>query len=211
MRILLLTDIAPCRNFLPGLPLDQLCRFFPHGSVACFAMIERFVDARLTPDLDWIPVAYAANRTEEAFRPFRDGRLAFPVAWAVEALRRRFSAPRLAAKAIAFGRKQQVDLVWAALRGQTSIQIAPDVAKAIGVPLVTQVRNAPIWSLVEHRIDRFNRRATYSDFDRAIKASRVCVTATEVMATEYRQRYGTRCAPLQYRLSRRLGQVAKSG
>ena len=197
MKVLLLADILPCKNFPTGLALDQLCRFFPRGSLACFAIMNRFVEARAADDLDWMPVAVSTNRIEDAFRP--SSRLvSFPLAWSAEAFRRRFLVPRLAAQAIAFGREQQVELVWAVLRGQTLIQIASEVASGIGVPLVTQVPNAPIWSLIEHRIDRFHRRATLSDFDRAIKASRVCVTASQAMAAEYQKRYGTHCVPLQY-------------
>ena len=151
----------------------------------------------MTADLDWIPTAYATNRIEHAFRPFK-GLLSFPIACAAETMRRRFAVPRLAAQAIAFGREQRVELVWAVLRGQTLIQIAPDVANGIGVPLVTQVYGAPIWSLTERQVDRVNRRATFSDFDRALKASRVCVTASPAMATTYQERYGTPCVPLQY-------------
>lgn len=195
MKVLLLTDIPPCRNFAIGRALDQLCRFFPRGSVSCFAITNRFFEAELTPDLDWIPTACSTNRIEHAYRPFRR-LLSTPLAWAAESLRRRFAVPRLAAKAIAFGREQRAELVWAVLQGQTLIQIAPDVARGIGVPLVTQVRNAPISSLIEHLIDRVNRRATLADFEKALRASRICVTASQAMASDYQKRYGIPCVPL---------------
>jgi hypothetical protein len=195
MKVLLLTDIPPCRNFPTGRALDQLCRFFPRGSVSCFAITDRFVEPELAPDLDSIPIACTPNRVEHAFRPFRR-QLSFPFAWAAESLRRRFAVPRLAAKAIAFGREQRVELVWAVLQGQTLIKIAPDVARGIGVPLVTQVRKAPIWSLIEHLIDRVNRRATLADFGKALGASRICVTASQAMASDYQKRYGVPCMPL---------------
>src|SRR5262245_16506324 len=198
MKVLLLADIAPCKNFPTGLALDQLCRFFPRDSLSCFVVANRSVEARLTDDLDWVPIAYSTNRNEHALRP-SNRFVSFPLAWSAETLRRRLAVPRLAAQAIAFGRRQRVDLVWAVLQGQSLIQIASQVAHALGVPLVTQVRNVPLWSLLEHQIDRFNRRATLSDFDRAMKASRVCVTATQAMATRYQEeQYGTHCVPLAY-------------
>lgn len=197
MKVLLLADIAPCRNFSTGLALDQLSRFFSRDSIACFVIMNPVLEARPTDDLDWLPVEYATNRIERAFRP-ANRLLSLPFAWSVEAFRRRFLVPRLADQAIAFGRRQRADLVWAVLRGQTLTQLASDVAREIGVPLVTQVPHSPIWSLIENRIDRFNRRATLSDFDRAVRASRVCVTASQAMATEYQTRYGINCVTLQY-------------
>src|SRR5262249_17190742 len=156
------------------------CRFFPRDSLSCFVVANRHVEATPSSDLDWLPIACATNRIELASRTSR--LLSFPRAWFVETVRRRFSVPPLAAQAIEFGRRQQVDLVWAVLQGQSLIQIASQVAVTLGVPLVTQVRNVPVWSLLENQIDRFNRRATLSDFERAVKASRVCVTATAAMA-----------------------------
>src|SRR5262245_28426771 len=138
MKILLLSDMPPCQNFPTGLPIDQLCRFFSPGSIACFALPSRCVEATPTPDLDWIPIVCFTNRVARASRPLR-GIASLPLAWIVESFRRYFLVPRLAARAIAFGREQRPDLVWALLRGQTLIQIAPLVARKIGVPLVTQV------------------------------------------------------------------------
>src|SRR6266446_1772314 len=66
MKILLLTDIPPCKNFTAGLVLDQLVRFLPPGSVACFAVVNPEVNARLSVDLNWIPVEYVKKPREKA-------------------------------------------------------------------------------------------------------------------------------------------------
>lgn len=195
MKILLLTDIPPCKNFTAGLVLDQLCRFLPQGSIACFAMVNPLLDAKLTPDLDWIPVAYTKKRAEYAFRPL-PGRLSLPFAWTAETLRRRLVVPRLTDQAVAFGREQKVDLLWAVLQGQTATQMAPEVARKLGVPMVTQVWDPLIWWLLANRIDRFSRAAALRDFDRALTASRCCLAASWAMAEAYRTRYGTAGVPV---------------
>src|SRR4029078_7180446 len=84
-------------------------------------------------------------------------------------------------------------LVWALSRGQTLIQIAPLVARKIGVPLVTQVLTDPALALADHRTDRFNRRAQMSDLERAVGTSEVCVTSSDIMSDTYQGRYGTPC------------------
>lgn len=195
MKVLLLTDIPPCRTFPTGREIERLCGFFPRDSVACFAVTSRFIEARTAPELEWISTGYSTNRNEYAYRPFR-GIRSFPIAWSVETLHRHFSVPKVAASAIAFGREQRAELVWAVLRGQTLIQIAPRVARKIGAPLVTHVWDSPLPLLFEHQLDRFSRRATLVDFDRAIAASTACATASEGMAADYENRYGTRCVPL---------------
>ena len=39
--------------------------------------------------------------------------------------------PRLTAQAVAFGREQNADLLWAVLQGQTATQMAPEVARQL--------------------------------------------------------------------------------
>lgn len=249
MKILLLTDIPPCKEFTAGLTLDQLCRFLPPDSICCFAMVNPVLDAKLSPDLGWIPIAYTKKRSEAAVRPAarhfvgaalrlrtvvagsRIRSLLLPpllvlvtivrvvgrytrvqralkifarpfevassvIAWSFERLRRRFVVPRLADQAVEFGRAQNVDLVWAVLQGQTITQIAPDVAKRLNAPLITQVWDPLQWWLDANQIDRFSRRAALADFDRALRQSRACLAASWEMANEYKARYGTFSVPL---------------
>jgi glycosyltransferase involved in cell wall biosynthesis len=97
---------------------------------------------------------------------------------------------------VEFGSAQKVDLVWAVLQGQTLTQIAPDVARRLGAPLVTQVWDPLHWWLQANRIDPINRRAALADFDRALRASRTCIAASWAMAEDYEARYGTRSVPV---------------
>ena len=158
-------------------------------------MVNPVLDAKLTPDLDWIPIAYTKKRVEYAFRPLPGG-LSLPFAWTAETLRRRLVVPRLTEQAVAFGREHNADLLWAVLQGQTAIQMAPEVARKLGVPMVTQVWDPLIWWLIANRIDRFNRAAALRDFDRALAASRCCLAASWAMAEAYHTRYGTAGVPV---------------
>lgn len=195
MKVLLLTDIPPCKDFTAGLVLDQLCRFLPRGSIACFVMLDPHLEARLSPDLAWIPIAYTKKRNERAFRPL-PGFLSWPIAWAVERLRRRYVVPRLIEQAIQFGREQNVDLLWVVLQGQTATQMALAVAKGLNVPLMTQVWDPLSWWLLARRIDSSNQALALDDFDRALRSSCVCIAASWAMAEDYRSRYQVASIPV---------------
>jgi hypothetical protein len=69
MKILLITDIPPCKELTAGLVLDRLCRFLPRGSIACFAPVDPAINPKLSKDLEWIPIQYAKKRTETAWQP----------------------------------------------------------------------------------------------------------------------------------------------
>jgi glycosyltransferase involved in cell wall biosynthesis len=195
VKLLLLTDMPPCRTFTAGLVLDQLCRFMPRGSVACFAVVNPQLEGRLSPDLSWIPIAYTAKRDETAFRVL-PGKLSVLSAYCVEAMRRRYIVPRIVCQAVDFALENEVDAVWAVLQGQTVIQMAVDVADRLAVPLFTQVWDPLSWWLLANHIDRLNRRAALADFDRALRRSKACAVASWAMAEEFKSRYGTFTVPV---------------
>jgi glycosyltransferase involved in cell wall biosynthesis len=195
MKFLLITDIPPCKDFTAGLVLDQLCRFLPRGSIACFAVVNPGLQATLTADLDWIPIAYTRKRNENAFVRL-PGLFGFPFRFLFETLRRTIVVPRLTKQAVDFGRKQGVTAVWVVLQGQTVVQMAAEVAQRLGVPLYTQVWDPLIWWLVANHIDRFNRRKALADFDKALRSSRACAAASWAMADHYQRRYDTYSTPV---------------
>lgn len=195
MRILLLTDIPPCKNFTAGLVLDQLCRFLPEGSIACFAVVNRNINARLSPDLDWIPVEYAEKPREYAIRllPGRFGALsAFPI----ERYNALVKTKPLISRAVNFGRQFSANAVWCVLQGQTMIRMARQVAKALEVPLLTQIWDPLSWWLRANQVDRISRSLISKEFDRVLMASRSCAAASWAMAQEYNRKYGVACTPL---------------
>src|SRR4051812_41500987 len=57
-KILLLTDIPPMTNYTGGLFLTQLCRFLPKGTIACYTVQPYGLQARISPEFDWMPIAY---------------------------------------------------------------------------------------------------------------------------------------------------------
>ncbi len=120
----------------------------------------------------------------------------FPASWLLEKLRRVFVVPRLAKQVVAFGRRHNVDVVWAVLQGQTVTQIAADVAERLNATLITQVWDPLSWWLHDNQIDRFNRRSALADFDRALRKSRTCLTASWAMTEDYERRYGPRSVPV---------------
>lgn len=232
MKILLITDIPPCKDLTAGLVLDRLCRFLPRGALVCFAPIDPKINPKLSKDLEEIPIVYAKKRVETAWQPpglplivamqsllYGFGstlskvryllvpivllaRIAYRLlyvyparafAWLIERARRELAVPRLINQAVKFGKEQNIDCLWVVLQGQTVTQMAAEVAKRLDVPLMTQVWDPLYWWLQARNIDKYNSRAALSDFDAALKASRVCMTASWAMAEEYQRLYGIPC------------------
>jgi glycosyltransferase involved in cell wall biosynthesis len=194
-KILLLTDIPPCKNLTAGLVLDQLCRFLPHGSVACYAVVSPGLDATLSPDLDWIPVEYCKKPVEIGGR-ILPGRLGIISSLIYDSYGAFTTASRITKDVVAFGRKNGVDALWCVLQGKTMIRLARPVAKGLGVPLYTQVWDPPFWWLRDTRTDNVTKRLVLQEFDRVLRDSSGCAAASWAMAEQYHADYGTRAVPV---------------
>jgi hypothetical protein len=192
MRILLLTDIPPCKNYTAGLVLDQLCRFLPHDSIACFTVAVPKLNATLSPDLHWMPIRYA-NRPYETTAMFsRHSRIFHTL---VNLALYSYNAPnttRIASEVVKFGREFGADTLWCPLQGPTQIRLAVSVSTRLGIPLLTQVYDPPEWILRGQSTPKMLQSIMLKNFGTAIKESRACATASWPMAEQYQKDYVTR-------------------
>lgn len=195
MKVLLLTDIPPSANYTAGLVLAQACRLMPRESIACFAIVNpELQNIQLAPDLSWLPMEFAAKPRERGLIP--GARLRRTRSYAAEELRKRIAVPHLVNAVADFARRQSVDTIWAVLQGQTMVSVAARVADRLQLPLHTQVWDPLSWWLDANVVDRWHRKQSLAEFDKVMKRSKSCATASWAMSQEYETRYGVRCVPL---------------
>ena len=196
MKVLLLTDVPPCTNYTAGLVLNQLCQFIPPGGVACFTAMNGALTPAWDPKLDWMPRRIVFKPGEFGLSPPHRRLIMRTAGMVREYGRRAIRVPRLIDEAVAFGREQKVDAVWAVLQGQTMVRMARPVARRLKAPLYTQVWDPLSWWLKAHLVDPLNRSAAQKEFAAAVRASVSCATASWPMADAYCDRYGVRTIPV---------------
>jgi glycosyltransferase involved in cell wall biosynthesis len=203
MKILLLSDIPPCKDFPAGIVLDQLCRFLPRGSIACFVVLYRALKARISPGLEWIPIQYTKRPFEAALSRLRARRLNQALHLALYYYNT-ISIRRIASEIVRYGRAFGADTLWCNLEGQSLIRLALPVARALSVPLLTQVFDPPTWELRIHLAHKITQTRLLDEFAAAIRGSRTCATASWPMAQRYAEDYGTRTVTFLPSLDPRL-------
>jgi glycosyltransferase involved in cell wall biosynthesis len=195
VKVLLLTDIPPSTNFTAGLVLAQACRMMPHGSIACFSIVNpELPTVELDPDLAWLPMEFAPKPRERAFAGatlFRRG-----ASYVAEEMRSRIAVPKLVNLVADFARRQNIDTIWAVLQGQTMVRVAGSLADRLNLPLHTQVWDPLSWWLDANAVDGWHKKQSLAQFDGVMKRSKSCATASWAMSREYETRYGVRCVPL---------------
>jgi hypothetical protein len=205
MKTLLLTDIPPSSNLTAGIVTAQMCRFIPAGELAVFCVQNPHLRPMPYPDLAGIPIKTVPKPNELGRRQIGAVSIGRIGGAAVEGFRRLSLTPRIVRQAVEYGRQQQVDSLWVVLQGQTMVRMASAVATGLNVPLRTQVWDPLEWWLRAHGVDPLNRARDLALFDRAIRSSVICATASWAMAESYQAKYGTPCAKVIASLQRTLG------
>jgi len=195
MKILLLTDMPPCKGFTAGLVTSQLVRFLPKGSVACYAVVHPSLDAKLDPEFEGMPVRYAVKPRETGLR-LLPGRLGFISSFAYELYTHFFKIPKILNDIEAFAKEFGADRIWCVLEGQTMFRLAVGIKKRLNLPLHTQVWDPPGWWLRANSVDTFSRKLIMSTFDKAMRMSKTCAAASWAMAEDYKERYSCHAIPV---------------
>jgi hypothetical protein len=189
MKVLLLTDIPPCKEYTAGLVLDKLCRFFSEGDIVCFTILNKHLNAKLSPDLDWIPIRYC-TRPNENGSAILPGKLGVVSSIVLEFYNELIVVPKIVEKAANFAKEYSVDAVWCILQGQTMVQVAQAVAKSVGVPLLVQVWDPLEWWLRAKKVNAWSCARFLRQFADVMKNCNGCFAASSFMAEEYAKKYG---------------------
>jgi hypothetical protein len=165
-----LSELVPVRTSLyalDGLGLFDP-QFIPDGLKTCIADVRR---RALPPE---VPTNLSRLKTS-----------------AQTAIDRRTRWPRLLREAIAFAKTQRIEQVWAVLELPVIYYLAPRLARALNVPLITTVWDPPESVLLNARLDRFSRNAALRDFDEAMQVAVGGATMSPAMQVAYAQQYDT--------------------
>jgi glycosyltransferase involved in cell wall biosynthesis len=199
MKVLLISDVPPCDDFTAGIVLSAMVRFLPRGSICCFAVVNPLIAFRMSSEFGGIPAEFHRKPMENwAWLPqtFPLNKLSSIASLAGETYTGNRHVKSLILKAVEFGRKQQVDRVWAVLQGQTTIRMALAVAEGLNVPLHTQVWDPFSWWAKAKCLDDHTTRKTQELFDETIERSMAVATASHPMANSYRERFHVKAIPV---------------
>jgi glycosyltransferase involved in cell wall biosynthesis len=195
MRILLVTDIPPCENYTAGLVLNRLVRFLPKNDIVICAVVNPALSPIVPDDLMDIPTLSLEKPRENALRvlPYPAGAV---TAFLFEIFQSIRIVKMLLPQIFNFARIHKVEAIWVVLQGQTMVRLAVPLARALRVPLFTQVWDPFRWWLCENRIDRWTSKRLLAKFDNAIHSSKSCATASWAMSETYTEKYRVNNVPV---------------
>jgi hypothetical protein len=199
-KILLISGVRPGAGHVGEIILRDLCRAYPKGRVCFYHLFHAGIPSEPDPELAWMETRVARRRFETPYRPV-GGALGSGAAMLGSQLLFRRQVRRHVRDAVAFGREQRVDKVWAVLESPTGMAIAARVARALGVPLLAQVWDAPEFLLPEGAFDPLVRRQLLAAFGRALHEAERTAVVSHAMKDEYEARHGARSVVVHHGLA----------
>jgi glycosyltransferase involved in cell wall biosynthesis len=197
MRVMLLGDMPPCRNFTAGLVLEQLLPCFDSHELSAVVVVD--------PSLNPHPrELIAESRMLRLVKPreSRKDACRWPKALS-ELSAQRFERGQakkvreeLLPTIVEFGKRFGVERIWLNLQGQTMVRLARPVSDALNVPICAQIWDPFGWWLRANRIDRRTAKELTSEFDRVIQRCDSVAAASWSMADSYKEKYGVRAVPV---------------
>ncbi len=195
MKIMLFSDIPPCKNYTAGIVLNLMCDFLLDAGheICCFTVKDKFLDARIPEDKS------ARMQFDNAEKPRENwGCSIFKTAGSF--IGNNFSAlfqlPQIARQAGNFAKENHAELIWCVVQGQTMIKLAEPTAKHAHLPYIIQVWDPPEWWMMENKFDSYTKRSVMSAFGRALQHSKCCLAASWAMAENYSSKYRCKTIPV---------------
>lgn len=195
MRIMLLTDVPPCKNFTAGIVLNLMCDFLLElgHEVCCFTVKNKFVDAAIPEDKLSNMKFRIVEKPREDWGLHTFGAVSSFIGNNMTAISK---LPGIAKQAGDFAKENNVELIWSVVQGQTMIKITEPVAQHAGCSYVIQVWDPPEWWMRDNKFDSHTQASVMKSFANALKHSSCCLAASWAMAEDYALNYNCKAIPV---------------
>lgn len=211
MKLLLVTDIPPCKNYTSGLVLDMLCRFMPRGSVVCCAVMNKDIqDIAVPPDLAEVMPFKRFDKPNELWEPLTDRQAHF-ASFSGEQKNAQYVRTHLAREIAGFAAQFQVDKIWFVIQGQTEIYLARTLARLLDKPFAVQIWDPLYFWFDAHNVDKLSQKYIMSEFAAILNECDGFFAASWNMAAEYSRKYGVRSVPFVASLDKSFAMKAATG
>ncbi len=200
-RVLLISSNQPSASGVGGLYLLECCRQYPSDRIACIHFSSAPTPEPWSADLSEVCREIHHWPYDRSRRP-TSGRVGALVAYADQWVTRCFRQGCAIRRTWALVQAFEPDVIWAVLDTPLMYRLPRQIARRLGIPLVTTVWDPPEAVCGELGWDRWSTLRAKRDFAASVRQSQRCGVVSENMQAEYTQRFGTPCVLLRHAVRR---------
>lgn len=208
MNILHITDMPPCENYTAGIVQMHLYRFLLKANhrINCFAIVDPTLKPKIPEDIVKKIDYKIKDKPRENYGCSKWGSVASFLGNNYNA---NIKLPKIKKEIITVIKKNEIDLVWSVVQGQTMIKLINSLAKTLKIPYVVEVWDPPQWWLAENKFDKYTYKSVMKAFGHLLKNAQCCMAASHNMAIEYSKMYSANTITVIPSLSEELQTIPK--
>lgn len=178
-RILLLTDIPPCKNYTGGIMEAQMIRFLleEKKELFCFCLKSKHINTTfyedIINDIDF-------NMVE---RPEENGTTK------KELSSYYFQINKLKKQLLKYVKENKITKIWCPLQGEVLTLLLNYIYSKTHIPYYVQVLDPIEWWIKEYHFNAKREKQTLKNYQKLLMNSKTCMTASPSMSKYYKSKY----------------------
>lgn len=175
-KILLITDVLPCKNYSGGIMSLQLVKFLLEEKydVYCCCIrsenIEEVIDEDIIRDINFLVI----NKPKEEPKASLNYQLKIKL---------------ISKKVRDYIKNNKIDKIWCPLQGETLIKVLYDVTQRVKIPYITQTWDPIEWMLDDRKYSNERKNEVLSIYEKLLVNASFCFTASSNMTKVYKKEY----------------------
>ena len=198
MKVLLLTDMAPCTNHTSGLVINKWCDFLLEENIEihCALIKNKFIKMDIPDDKREKIKFYIFEKPNEYWvsnaKRFKNIKGKFK-SYCENTKSAKKILPVMAEKIANYAKNSKIDVIFASIQGQTMTKLVRKVSKLSKIDYVAQTWDPLEWWMKELKFDPITYRSNLREFGKVVKKSKNFVAMSWAMAKDFEKRYHKKC------------------
>lgn len=198
MKILLLTDMAPCLNHTSGLVINKWCDFLLEEGIDiyCALIKNKYIEMKIPqdkiekvkflefekPNEYWVSESKYFNNIKSKIKSYKENTKS-----AKKIL------PEMAKKIANYIKENDIDLIFASIQGQSMTKIVRDVSRYSEREYVAQTWDPLEWWMKESKFDIITYKSNLKEFKKVVQQSKNFMAMSWAMAKTFEKEYRKKC------------------
>lgn len=181
-KILLLTDIPPCKNYTGGLMTSQMIRFLleEKKDVVCFCAKSKYVLPEFWEDINNDIEMIIVDRPEENVND-------------ADFTNYYSQIKKIKKQLLKYIKQKNITKIWCPVQGEVLIMLLNAIYKNLKIPYVVQIWDPIEWWMKEHYFDNKRMNKTIEEYREMLENSTACITTSMAMSKHYNEKYNLNC------------------
>lgn len=198
MKVLLLTDMAPCTNHTSGLVINKWCDFLLEEGmeIHCVLIKNKYVEMNIPEDKEKRIKFKIYDKPNEYWVSYdkRFNKIKGKIKSHIENTKSaKKILPKMAMQIADYAKNNKIDIIFASIQGQSMTKLVRKVSKFSKIEYIAQTWDPLEWWMKEHKFDRFTYRSNLKEFGKVVKHSKNFIAMSWAMANNFEKKYHKKC------------------